>query len=438
MRILIYSGNFFPEKTGIGKYTGEMAVWLATRGHDVSVVTGFPYYPEWKLASGYRLAYRREDWQGVTIHRVPHYIPKDGRVTSLRRILVDISIVVASSVHWLRILLSGQRPDVIIAVCPPLFSGVWPRIVGVLRRVPWIYHIQDFQVDAALGLGMIKGGLLGKLLLGIESGLLRSATRVSSITPAMCRRAVAKGADEARVVELANWSNVRGIQPSSCDNAFRLELAIGIKQTLVMYAGAMGRKQGLSLILDAAEQLMSDDRFQFVMVGSGSDADELRQQAEQRGLINMRFLPLQPLERLNEMLAAADIHLVIQRAHAADLVMPSKLTNILAAGRPTVATAEPGTALFEAVQEAETGIAIPPESRDSLIAALRQLAEDSSLCQRFAMNARRYAETYLDQDAILGRFEKELAQLVQGSIAKRSTPATHIGAQRADKGRAAR
>ncbi|WP_084615817.1 WcaI family glycosyltransferase [Solimonas flava] len=436
MRILIHAGNFFPEKTGIGKYTGEMAAWFAARGHEVQVITGFPYYPEWKLASGYRQGYRREIWRDVSIFRVPHYIPKDGHVTSLRRVLVDFSIFAASALPWLGVLFGRKRPDVIIAVCPPLFSGIWPMIVKGLRQVPWIYHIQDFQVDAALGLGMLNGGVLGKLLLRIEKGLLRSATRVSSITPAMCRRAVSKGAAESCVIELANWSDVRGIKPSPRDSAFRRDLGIGPEQTLVMYAGAMGRKQGLSLVLDAAAQLIEDSRFQFVMVGSGSDADELGHQARQRGLMNVHFLPLQPLDRLNEMLASADVHLVIQRAHAADLVMPSKLTNILAAGRPAVATAEPGTALFEAVHDAQTGLVIPPEDRDSLIAALKKLADDPVLHQSLAANARLYAEAHLDQDAILGRFERELFQLKRGVAAAIPTTASAVGLQGNNKGSA--
>lgn len=337
MRILIYSGNFYPEKTGIGKYTGEMAAWLAGRGHDVHVITGYPYYPEWKLAPGYtRTRYLTQTWAGVTIHRVPHYIPKDGKVSSLRRILVDLSIFANSAVNWLGILLApkSQRPDVVIAVCPPLFSGIWPWLAAKLRGIPWVYHIQDFQVDAAMSLGMIKHGILGKLLYRVENHLIRSATRVSSITPAMCRRAIDKGAAAERVLELPNWCDVHSIYPIPRETEFRSRLGLGSDAMLVMYAGAMGRKQGLPLVLDAAAWLQtSEPRFHFVMIGSGSDAEQLRAEAEARGLQNMSFLPLQPLEQLNQVLGSADIHLVIQKAHTADLVMPSKLTNILAAAR---------------------------------------------------------------------------------------------------------
>ena len=128
----------------------------------------------------------------------------------------------------------------------------------------------------------------------------------------------------------------------------------------------------------------------------------------------LRFLPVHPVEKLPEMLAAVDIHLVVQRRDAADLVMPSKLTNILAAGRPCVATADPGTALAEVVAEHGAGLVTPSEDPAALAEAISTLAADAALCTRFGGNARAYAEKYLDRDAILSRFERQLDDLVGG------------------------
>ena len=412
MYIQIYTGNFFPEKTGIGKYTGEMALWLAKAGHRVEVITGFPYYPEWRLGEPYsRTGFKTESWQGVTIRRVPHYIPGDGKVTSARRMLVDFSLLLSTSWHGLRTLFSRKPPDVMMAICPPLFSGVWPMLISKLRRRPWIYHVQDYQVDAAVQLGMLKPRLLGKLLLTAERVLMRSASVTSSITPAMCRKAQSKGVAQQRSFELANWSDLSRVYPVDRNTGFRREWGLGPERTVVMYAGAMGRKQGLEIVLDAAEALMAEPQYQFIMVGSGSDAEALQQAASRRALTNMRFLPLQPLERLNELLGSGDIHLVIQKADAADLVMPSKLTNILAAGRPAVATAVANTALWDAVQGSGTGIAIQPDDAASLIAAIQGLAAAPERAARLGMQARAYAERHLDQDAILKRFDELLGRL---------------------------
>lgn len=424
MRVLIHSGNFFPEKTGIGKYTGEMAQWLSRRGHQVYVITGFPYYPEWRLDARYsRVRFQMERWDGVNIHRVPHYIPGDGRVTSLRRMLVDFTLFLSSLPLWMKLVLPrGKRPDVIIAVCPPLLSGVWPCLLSLLTGIPWVYHVQDFQVDAAVRLGMMRLGLLGRLLYGLENALLRSATRVSSITAAMSRRAIDKGARPDRVLSVPNWSDTRSIHPIEKLTSFRRELGIEDGQVMVMYAGAMGRKQGLSLVLNAAEQLAADSRFVFVMIGSGSDAQELRLDAERRQLRNMKFLPLQDVQRLNEVLGSADIHLVIQKADAADLVMPSKLTNILAAGRPAIATADAGTELWEVTAGQGTGLAIPPENLSALVDALRHLADEPILRAQLGAEARAYALRNIEQGAILERFERDLQQLVRESGASGGAP----------------
>lgn len=412
MRILITSGNFAPEKTGIGKYTGEMAAWLAERGHQVEVITGFPYYPEWRLDARYpRVSYRTEQDGKVCVHRVPHYIPSDGVVNTKRRMLVDLTMFISSLVPWVKLACDRKRrPDVIIAVCPPLFSGIWPWLFSTLFRRPWVYHIQDFQVDAAVQLGMIKQGWIGRLLFGLENGLLRAATRVSSITRAMCNRAVAKGVSAQNVVLLPNWSDTSNIYPSDRLTPFRKELGLREDQFVIMYAGAMGRKQGLELVLDAARSLLDEPRFAFVMIGSGSDAEQLKAEAEGRGLVNMRFLPLQPKERFNEVLATGDLHLVVQKGNAADLVMPSKLTNILAAGRASLVTATPGTQLWEATQGAGTGLAVVPEDEPAFSAAVQALAGNPAKLRSMGEKARAYAEDNLMLDRILERFEAQLQE----------------------------
>jgi colanic acid biosynthesis glycosyl transferase WcaI len=430
MRILICSGNFFPEKTGIGKYSAEMAAWFAARGHEVEVVTGFPYYPEFRLSAPYtRTRNLKVEWRGVTVYRVPHYIPKDGQVNSRRRILIDLTMFLGTSYRWMGLILGGavskkKRPDVVITVCPPLISGIWPLLASRLLGVPWVYHVQDFQVDAAMRLSMIPQGLLGRALYWLENKLITSASRVSSITPAMCRRAITKGAAPERVLSVPNWGDVHNIYPISAETGFRKLLGLTEDQIVVMFAGAMGRKHGLGLVLDAAERLLGNACFHFVMIGSGSDAETHREDAQRRQLHNMTFLPLQPAELMNEVLGTADIHLVVQKVGAADLVMPSRLTNILAAGRPTITTAEEGTELYQVVHDAKTGISVPPEDLHAFVKALEILADDADLRDEFGRNARAYAQMHLSQDVILASFERELVKLCRPGLP--ATTQTHL------------
>ncbi len=414
MRVLFVSLNFSPELTATGKYTGEMAEWLAARGHDVDAIAGMPHYPEWVVAPGYRgRGWHEERLRGVRILRTPHFVPRPGRVSAMGRVLMECSFTLASLRWWMPILLRRSRYDVVIAVCPPMQDAVLPWMYSVLRRVPWVFHIQDFQVDAAVRLGMLRIGALGRLLFAVENFFVARASRVSTITPPMRERVLQKGGGAARSWLVPNWADVASVRPTARDNAFRRAHGWSDAHTVVMYAGGMGAKQGLSIVVDVAERLRSRDDIRFVMVGTGADRPHLEEAARQRGLTNMLFLPVQPLERLGDMLGAGDIHLIVQRAEAADLVMPSKLTNILAAGRPCVATAEPGTGLHEVLTTNECGLAVAPEQSDALAAAIAALSDDAGTRQRMGVHARQYAEENLDRDAILKRMELSLEQLCE-------------------------
>lgn len=413
MRILIHSLNFWPEPTATGKYTGEMAFWLAQHGHDVDVICGLPHYPNWQLAEGYSKTFSIEKVDGVTIFRTPHTIPTPGNVTAKARIRMELSFVLSGLRWWIPIMFRRRKYDLVIAVCPPMQTGVMPTVYRLLRRVPWVFHIQDFQVDAALRLKMLNLGRLGSILYRIENFLLGQATAVSSITDAMCRRAVEKCRTIETIIKFPNWSNIKAICPGPSQNSFRESLEIGSDRIIVMYAGAMGDKQGLELIIQAAERLKHVTVLQFVLVGAGANKARLEAAAKEADLQNIRFLPVQPLEILNEMLAASDIQLIVQKREAADLVMPSKLTNILAAGRPAIATAPSGTALADVLVDNQAGLAVEPDDLDAFVSAIESLAQNSDARSKFGANARLYAERMLDQDAIMRRFSQDIESLVK-------------------------
>ena len=414
MRLLIYSLNYAPEPTSTGKYTGEMAAWLAARGHEVEAITGLPHYPQWKLDGRYAAGrLRSERLEGVRVRRASHSIPSLESVNARSRILMETSFTLSAARYWLPKFFALRRPDAVITVMPPLQISIWPLLYGWVRRVPWVLHVQDLQVDAALRLKMLPGGVIGRLLYGVESFLLRRATRVSTITEAMRQRVIAKGTAGERTWLFPNWADIASIRPAERDNAFRAGLGFGPETLLVLYAGNMGEKQGLDSVLEAADRLGDQKNIQFLMVGSGAARPRLEQRAHALGLKNLRFLPVQPLEKLPEMLAAGDIHLVVQRRDAADLVMPSKLTNILAAGRPCVATADPGTALAEVVAGHGTGLVTPPEDPTALAEAIAVLAADAALRARCGEVARAYAERHLGRDSILSAFESDLLTLTE-------------------------
>jgi colanic acid biosynthesis glycosyl transferase WcaI len=252
-----------------------------------------------------------------------------------------------------------------------------------------------------------------RALYGIERFLMQRFDGVSTITEAMRRRVVAKGVSEDRTCVVPNWANLESVRPMRRENEARVEFGAGPDDLLVMYAGNIGEKQGLEVVLDAADLLRGRPEIKFALIGYGVARERLERAAEERGLKNMRFLPVQPPERLPLLLSAGDIQLVVQRREAADLVMPSKLMNILAAGRPCLATTDEGTALHDVLTEHRCGISSEPDNAKELAEGIVVLADDARMRELLGSNARAYAESHLRQDKILATFESDLKELAE-------------------------
>jgi colanic acid biosynthesis glycosyl transferase WcaI len=237
----------------------------------------------------------------------------------------------------------------------------------------------------------------------------------------MSARATTKGVDASRVVCLPNWVDVSTIFPLARPSEFRRLLGIPAEQKVILYSGNMGAKQGIETLADAAVALAARTDLTFVFCGSGAAKESLV--ARCSGLTNCVFLPLQPVDRLNELLNLADIHVLPQRGDAADLVMPSKLTGMFASGRATVAMARRGTALYEAV--APRGVVVPPDNVKALAAAITVLASDAERRTALGKAARNYAERALSPESTIRAFEERLAMLlleVDGKRGKGEAP----------------
>lgn len=398
MKILLYGINFSPELVGIGKYSGELAAWLAAQGHEIDVVTAPPYYPEWKVHANHRAsAYAREIWRGVKVFRTPVWVPR--RPSGLKRILHLASFALSSLpvLAW-RL---ARRPDVVIVIEPPLFCAPAALLGASLCGSRSWLHIQDHEVDAAFELGMLSGKVLRRLVLAAERFLLRRFTRVSTISTKMLDRTRDKGVAPERLALLPNWIDVDAIAPSG---DLRAELAIPATACVALYSGNMGAKQGLEILGQVAALLAAHRNLHFIFCGDGPQRQMLEQATA--GLANVLFLPLQPLDRFPRLLATADIHLLPQRRDAADLVMPSKLGAMLASGKPLVCATPPATELASVVQHC--GLLTPPEDARAMAHAVLRLTRDAELRARLGAAGRAYARTRLDAPAVLRRFEQAL------------------------------
>lgn len=407
MRILIHGINYAPELVATGKYTAEMAEWLAGRGHDVRVITAPPYYPAWKVEKGYSSwFYRKELLFGVTVWRCPLWVPK--RPKTLTRLLHLATFALSSfpvligQVFW--------RPDVIFVVEPPLFCAPQALLAARLSGAKAWLHVQDFEIEAFFGLGFGSSSSLKRLVIKLESYLMRRFDHLSTISPTMLQRLLRLNIPRERASLFPNWVDLDTIRPVDPVSDLRAEWGIASDRKIVLYAGNMGEKQGLEIVLDAATILNTERQdIVFLMVGDGASRDKIAADAEQRQLRNVLFKPLQPLNKLHGLLSTADVHLVVQKRGAADAVMPSKLTGILAAGGRAVITADHDTELGRMVND-YPGIAqlVPPDNSPELAKAISEMlaAQD-----RFNPVARAFAEKHLAMQAILQGLERQLSAL---------------------------
>jgi colanic acid biosynthesis glycosyl transferase WcaI len=418
LRILIYGLNYAPELTGIGKYTGEMAAWLADQGHEVRVVTAPPYYPAWRIRDDYRGAwYRIEHVPGrPLVFRTPLYVPK--RPTGVKRIVHLFSFMLGSLPVMVRQMF--WQPQIVFTVEPTFFCAPLTLFVAKSAGAASWLHVQDFEVDAAFELGLLPAqGPVHDAALRTEKFFTFAFDRISGISSKMVERAIAKGMPANRVTLFPNWVDVDAIYPfnpaENRSNIIRAELAAQVpdiaNKVILLYSGNMGAKQGLELLAPLAETFASDTRIHFIFCGDGAFRPRLETLVAHRP--NVSMLHLQPLARLNDLLNAADIHLLPQRASAADLVMPSRLSAMLSSGRPVIATAHPGTQVAMVVEG--HGLAVPAEDPDALHAAVLRLVEDRELRVQLGRAAREYAVQNLGKHSVLQQFENDLKTLVEHS-----------------------
>jgi colanic acid biosynthesis glycosyl transferase WcaI len=404
--ILLIGYNYAPEPTGIGKYSGEMIDWLARHGTACTVITAYPYYPQWKVQGSYyadRHWYKTEHQTfasggSITTHRCPLYVPANP--SGLKRMLLDFSFLVTATIKLVQ-LLPGRKIDTVLVVAPSFQLGLLGVVYKAVRKARFMYHIQDLQIEAARDLGMIKSSALVNLLFKVERYILRKADIVSSISPGMLRRISDKAGKP--VYSFPNWADTNLFYP--LENRGALKELFGLRATdkVVLYSGAIGEKQGLEAILQAADTYRAHPEVRFVICGSGPYKQKLQDQAASLGLTNVEFLPLQPFEKFNQFLNMADVHLVIQKANASDLVMPSKLTTILAVGGLALITATEESSLHELVSEYQMGLLVAAEDQAALNEGIRQAIWGDN--QAVVANARAYAEKYLAIDSIMGDFK---------------------------------
>lgn len=369
---LFYGMNYAPEPTGVGLYSGEIGAFLAAKGQDVLVVTAPPHYPGWRVAAPHSASrYASETVAGVKVIRCPLLLRDEMR--GFWRLVPPISFAVSSLpvIIW-QIL--WRRPRAVFCVEPTLLSAPAAILAAKLVGSRLVLHVQDLEIDAAFAVGHLKSGLLQKAAGLFERLTLKGFDRVIAISHRMADRLADKGVPRDRMSIIRNWVDLGRIKPHQGENSYRAELGIAADTKVALYSGNIGAKQALEVAFEAAKLLAERSDILFVVAGEGPEKKSLF--ARYGSLPNVRFLPLQPAERLSELLSLADVHILPQQAGMADLVLPSKLAGMLASGKPVLVTADKGTELYDVLDG--TAILVPAGDTAAMAREIAVLADSGS------------------------------------------------------------
>ncbi len=413
MKILILGLNFSPELIGVGKYTGELAAWLGQQGHDVRIVTAPPYYPAWKVAEGYSSwRYKREEASAYSVIRCPLWVPK--RPSTAKRILHLFSFAATSILPALFQSLAW-RPDIVWTVEPTAFAAPTAWLAARFGGATACLHIQDLELEAALSLSMLPDSRLIKFANRVYGALLQRFDHVSTISEQMRRQLRSYGADPASCSMFPNWVDIEGLRPLDQPSSFRQELGLTDDKIVALYAGNLGSKQGVDSLADMASELADLPDLHFVFAGDGSLRGDVERMTAH--LPNVTMIPLQPNNRLNDLLNLADIHLLPQRHANGSFALPSKFGGMMASGRPAVVQADEGELAFIA---SKCGIVVPSGDTKAMASAVKTLATDPDRRKALGDVARRYAELHLARETVLNRHEQQLYEAIARRLRRRS------------------
>lgn len=416
-RVVFFNRSYWPDVEATGQLLTELLEDLSS-DFDVEIIAGQP-----NAVPG-EVQYRRsgqEIHHGVKITRLWHtQFPKHsfvGRILNL--------VTFTLSAAWASLTL--KKTDVVVTETDPFLLPFVGRWIQWWHGAKFIVYLQDIYPDIAIAVGKLREGWISRAMRWLLFGVYRRADGVVVLSRDMERTCREYGvpADSLRIIP--NWADTTQLQPQKQQNAFRETYGLN-DAFVVMYSGNMGLAHTLTPILDAAETLKDQTKVCFVLVGDGARRATLVQEAEARGLNNVRFFPYQPRDQLAQSLSAADVHLISMQPEATGLLMPSKLYGILASGSAVIALADAKSELAELIQQRELGFVCDPHDIDAgaerLAYVINFLAENPEQVRTLGENARRLAEAEFDRSIQTSRFAAMLHELVESVPAISPVPVT--------------
>jgi colanic acid biosynthesis glycosyl transferase WcaI len=417
MNILVLCPHYAPDVAPTGEVMTAIVEALAARGHRMHVVTALPWYRHHAVEEGWTGRPARTEatpWGWIT--RL-HPFPTDKTNIPARAVAFGGFTGMAA----VRGAMTRIRPDVVMVMSPPLPLGVAGWLAAVPRGTPFVFNVQDVFPDVAVELGAITDPRVIAVASWLERFLYRRSDAVTVLSEDLRDNVAAKlGGDRPeRVHVIPNFVDTERIRPSERDNAYRREHDL-LGRTVVMYAGNVGLSQSLDLVVEAARRYRDRGRDDVVFVVNGGGSAREALIASATGLDNLRFVDMQPRERLPEVLAAGDLHLVPLKTGLARSSVPSKLYSILAAGRPVLASVDAGTEVATTIERAGAGTSVAPEDPNAFVEALGRMLDDPDGMARMGASGRAFVEGWVSPAAVGAAYERLFESVRSERLAHRA------------------
>ncbi len=397
-KIVIIGINYYPEDSAIGLYSTEKAEYLVSKGFDVTVITGFPYYPQWEIRQDYKSKRYlfKEVINGVKVYRSKQYVPKDP--TFIKRIIHLISFTIGNFINLFKV----GKQDIVISIIPFTTSALLGWFLKKRYKSKHWVHIQDFEFDAAIDSGLLTGNkkLVINMLQGIERFVLKKADIASTISFGMINKLKKK--TNTDTYYLTNWIDVKKFS----NNKIRTHRYLTSNKFKILYSGNIGAKQDWEFFIEFLDQLKAVDDIEVNVVGEGAEKENLLTKIKDYNFV--KHYNLVPYEELPALLSSADLHILFQKRDVIDTVMPSKILGMMASARPSIVTGNLKSEVATVFKDSKGGFYFDGESMEALINKIILLKENNQISLELGQNAKTYVKEKYSKDKVLNAFIEKL------------------------------
>lgn len=403
-KITLIGINYYPEDTAIGLYTSQLASYFNDNGFDVTVITGFPYYPSWKISSEYKLqkTFYKEIIDGVTVYRYKQYVPKNPSFLNRMLHLLDFSF--GTFINIFRI----KEVDVVLCIVPFIGSVFLAKILAKIKNAKLWVHVQDFEFDAVLESNIINNkSQFFNVLFWLEAKLLNSANIVSTISTSMLLKLDNKISKGNPIKLLPNWVDLNFINPKN----YKKHRYLKSSKFKILYAGNIGEKQDWQLFLQFTRALEKEEDVEIILVGNGSKREWLVKQLSETQNVSL-YEPV-PYADLSNLLCSADLHILFQKNDVIDTVMPSKILAMMASERPSLIMGNLKSEVSTIINKSNAGKYLDSNKLADALSFVNSLKSNNVLCNKFGADARIFASINYSKNEILNQFKSTLRNILK-------------------------